>query len=63
MLVIKDPQDVKKNEAISILKIGYSKDDRGDGRFQDYINSGQVIQPVKTISGGSLRLEGELQNK
>lgn len=63
MLVVKDSQDVKKNEAISILKIGYSKDDRGEGRFQDYISSGQVIQPVKTISGGSLRLEGELQKK
>lgn len=63
MLVVKDSQDVKKNEAISILKIGYSKDDRGEGRFQDYINSGLVIYPIKTIPGGSLRLEGELQKK
>ena len=63
MLVIKDSQDVKKNEAISILKIGYSKDDRGEGRFQDYISSGLVIYPIKTIPGGSLRLEGELQKK
>lgn len=63
MLVVKDSQDVKKNEAISILKIGYSKDGRGEGRFQDYINSGLVIYPIKTIPGGSLRLEGELQKK
>ena len=63
MLVIKDSQDVKKNEAISILKIGYSKDDRGEGRFQDYISSGLVIYPIKTIPGGSLRLEDSLQNK
>lgn len=63
MLVIKDAKDIKKNETISILKIGYSRDDRGEGRFNDYTSNGLIICPVKTIPGGSLKLEGELQKK
>ncbi len=63
MLVIKDAKDIKKNETISILKIGYSRDDRGEGRFNDYTSNGLVICPVKTIPGGSLKLEGELQKR
>lgn len=63
MLVIKDAKDIKKNETISILKIGYSRDDRGEGRFNDYTSNGLIICPVKTIPGGSLKLEGELQKR
>lgn len=63
MLVIKDAKDIKKNETISILKIGYSRDDRGEGRFNDYTSNGLIICPVKTIPGGSLKLVGELQKR
>lgn len=54
--------DYKNDKAIMALKIGYSKDERGDGRFNDYINAGLSFRVLKTISGGSLRLETYLHN-
>lgn len=54
--------DYKNDKAVMALKIGYSKDERGDGRFNDYINAGLSFRVLKTISGGSLRLETYLHN-
>lgn len=54
--------DCKNDRAVIALKIGYSKDERGDGRFNDYINAGLSFRILKTISGGSLRLETYLHN-
>lgn len=54
--------DYKNDRAVMALKIGYSKDERGEGRFNDYINAGLSFRVLKTISGGSLRLETYLHN-
>lgn len=54
--------DCKNDRAVMALKIGYSKDERGEGRFNDYINAGLSFRILKTISGGSLRLETYLHN-
>ena len=52
----------KEDKAVMALKIGYSKDERGEGRFSDYINAGLSFKVLKSIPGGSLRLETYLHN-
>lgn len=51
------------HKAVLVLKIGYTDDLRGDGRFQDYKNAGMDIEILHTISGGNTYLEHELQRK
>lgn len=63
MLVVNDENDMDKDEVIPILKIGYSEDSRGNGRFNDYMSNGLVIRVIKTIPGGSWNLEHTLQRK
>ena len=52
-----------EHKAVVVLKIGYTDDLRGDGRFQDYKNAGMDIEILYTISGGNTYLEHELQRK
>ena len=52
-----------EHKAVLVLKIGYTDDLRGDGRFQDYKNAGMDIEILHTISGGNTYLEHELQRK
>lgn len=63
MLVVNDENDMDKDEVIPVLKIGYSEDSRGNGRFNDYMSNGFVIRVIKTIPGGSWNLEHTLQRK
>jgi hypothetical protein len=43
-----------------ILKIGYTMDDRGDGRFDDYRSTNPDIEVLYTISGGTQNDETNL---
>lgn len=60
MLAVNDENDMDKDEVIPVLKIGYSEDSRGNGRFNDYTSNGLVIRVIKTIPGGSYLLENRL---
>ena len=50
----------KDDSALLALKIGYSNDDRGTGRFDDYRANGFNIRVVRSIPGGSYLLENRL---
>lgn len=50
------------DENVMALKIGYSRDERGDGRFKDYNDNGLSLRVLKTIPGGSYKLETKLHN-
>lgn len=60
-LIIKDVTNENVDEVIPVLKIGYSDDFRGEGRFKDYISNGLSIRIMKKIPGGSVNLEHTLQ--
>ena len=47
----------RNDSAILALKIGYSNDDRGNGRFADYRANGFDIRVIRSIPGGSYLLE------
>lgn len=51
-----------EDSAVLALKIGYSRDERGNNRFNDYLNSGLSLKILKTIPGGSYRLENKLHH-
>lgn len=53
----------EKSVPIHAMKIGYTNDNRGEGRFKDYTNAGFVIRILKTIPGGSLALGHLVQEK
>lgn len=48
------------DSAVLALKIGYSNDGRGDGRFVDYKANGFSIKVIRSIPGGSYLLENRL---
>lgn len=48
------------DSAVLALKIGYSNDGRGDGRFIDYKASGFSIKVIRSLPGGSYLLENRL---
>ena len=54
-------EDITKDTAELVLKIGYTNDDRKGSRFSDYISSGHRIRIIKTIPGGSIDLEHRIQ--
>ena len=56
-------ETIEESRPVHALKIGYTNDDRGEGRFRDYTNAGLVIRILKTIPGGSMKLEHLLQKK
>lgn len=56
-------ETVEESQPVHALKIGYTNDDRGEGRFKDYTNAGLVIRVLKTIPGGSIKLEHILQRR
>lgn len=60
-LIINDENNEKADEVIPVLKIGYTEDSRGDGRFKDYTSNGLSIRIIKRIPGGSWNLEHTLQ--
>lgn len=60
-LIINNENNEKADEVIPVLKIGYTEDSRGDGRFKDYTSSGLSIRIIKRILGGSWNLEHTLQ--
>ena len=50
----------EEDKSITALKIGYSNDERGEGRFDDYRANGFSIRVLKSIPGGSYILEGQI---
>ena len=54
--------DDKNDSAVLALKIGYSRDERGNNRFHDYVNNGLNVRILRTISGGSYQLENRLHH-
>ncbi len=53
----------EKHEPVLILKIGYTDDSRGEGRFSDYKSAGMDIEVLYKVQGGNIDLEHELQKK
>lgn len=55
-----DDNTGRNDSAILALKIGYSNDDRGNGRFADYRANGFDIRVIRSIPGGSYLLENRI---
>lgn len=55
-----DDNTGRDDSAILALKIGYSSDDRGNGRFADYRANGFDIRIIRSIPGGSYLLENRI---
>lgn len=53
----------EKHEPVLILKIGYTDDSRGEGRFADYKSAGMDIEVLYKVRGGNIELEHELQKR
>ena len=53
----------EKHEPVLILKIGYTDDSRGEGRFADYKSAGMDIEVLYKVQGGNIDLEHELQKR
>lgn len=50
------------DKIVLALKLGYSRDERGKGRFEDYKTGGLTYRIIKTILGGSYKLENLLHH-